>query len=342
MDTSKERMFTTGNKRREFAFEYKDETVKLVINTARPVAVVARELGSVELTLGNWVKAYRARQEAGDEALTEEERAELARLRKGYSELKMDRAFLKKAPLFFAWGTIGYVCVAFELTRVARNNFMIKRMARLLEVSRSGFYARLRRKPSGRAVRTGRIEQKEVWFLGDSDRVSGAPKILADLREDGETISRKTVATVMPPLGLQDVCAKRWRTTTVINRADVYPVDAVKRKWNTGALNQVGVGDDRWNPTSRAGEEREHPPPAAGPRSRARATGFARVLRGARRPPFASGRVWLHHRLPHAATISATSSCEHRNRLRSARSSLQAHDHTQHEQHHHRTDGDKG
>ena len=215
MDTSKERMFTTGNKRREFAFEYKDETVKLVINTARPVAVVARELGSVELTLGNWVKAYRARQEAGDEALTEEERAELARLRKGYSELKMDRAFLKKAPLFFAWGTIGYVCVAFELTRVARNNFMIKRMARLLEVSRSGFYARLRRKPSGRAVRTGRIEQKEVWFLGDSDRVSGAPKILADLREDGETISRKTVATVMPPLGLQDVCAKRWRTATV-------------------------------------------------------------------------------------------------------------------------------
>jgi transposase-like protein len=55
---------------REFTPEYKDEVVRLVINTGRPVAVVARELGIVEQTLGNWVKAYRARHEAGDEALT--------------------------------------------------------------------------------------------------------------------------------------------------------------------------------------------------------------------------------------------------------------------------------
>lgn len=49
-----------GNRRREFTPEYKDEAVKLVVNTGRPVAVVARELGVVEQTLGNWVKAYRA------------------------------------------------------------------------------------------------------------------------------------------------------------------------------------------------------------------------------------------------------------------------------------------
>ncbi len=91
-----------GNRRREFTPEYKDEAVKLVVNTGRPVAVVARELGVVEQTLGNWVKAYRARHETGDEVLTEVERVELVRLRKENSELKMDRAFLKKASLFFA------------------------------------------------------------------------------------------------------------------------------------------------------------------------------------------------------------------------------------------------
>jgi len=95
-------MFIMGSRRREFTPEYKDEAVKLVINTGRPVATVARELGIVEQTLGNWVKAFRARHEAGGEALTEEERAELVRLRKEVSELKMDRAFLKKASLFFA------------------------------------------------------------------------------------------------------------------------------------------------------------------------------------------------------------------------------------------------
>ena len=91
-------MFIMGSKRREFTPEYKGEAVKLVINTGRPVAIVARELGIVEQTLRNWVNAYRARHEAGDGALTEEERAELVRLRKENSELKMDRAFLKKPP----------------------------------------------------------------------------------------------------------------------------------------------------------------------------------------------------------------------------------------------------
>ncbi|HYO85510.1 MAG TPA: transposase [Dermatophilaceae bacterium] len=91
-----------GSQRREFAPEYKDEAVKLVINTGRPVAVVARELGVKEQTLGRWVNLFKTRQDAGDGALSETEGVELARLRKENSELKLDRAFLKKASLFFA------------------------------------------------------------------------------------------------------------------------------------------------------------------------------------------------------------------------------------------------
>jgi len=91
-----------GRQRREFSPEYKDEAVKLVVNTGRPVAVVARELGIKEQTLGRWVNLFRDRHDAGNGALSETERAELARLRKENSELKMDRAFLKKASLFFA------------------------------------------------------------------------------------------------------------------------------------------------------------------------------------------------------------------------------------------------
>jgi transposase len=95
-------MSVMGRQRREFTPEYKDEAVRLVINTGRAVATVARELGINEATLGRWVNAFKARQDAGDGALSETERAELARLRKENSELKMDRAFLKKASLFFA------------------------------------------------------------------------------------------------------------------------------------------------------------------------------------------------------------------------------------------------
>jgi len=124
-----------------------------------------------------------------------------------------------------------------------KSNFTITRMARLLEVSRSGFYAWLKREPSKRAIRAEEIEQKVSWFHGDSDGVSGSPKILADLRNDGEIISRKTVAKTMHKLGLVGICPKKWKTTTIVDGADSYPADAVKRKWDTGALNQVWVGD---------------------------------------------------------------------------------------------------
>jgi transposase len=91
-----------GRQRREFSAEYKDEAVKLVISTGRTVAVVARELGINEATLGRWVNLHKDRHGVGEAPLSESERAELARLRTEVSELKLDRAFLKKASLFFA------------------------------------------------------------------------------------------------------------------------------------------------------------------------------------------------------------------------------------------------
>jgi putative transposase len=126
---------------------------------------------------------------------------------------------------------------------VEKSNFAVTRMVRLLGVSRSGFYAWLGRVPSQRAIRAERIEAKVAWFHGDSDEVSGSPKILADLRGDGEVISRKTVAKTMRKLHLKGVCPKRWKMTTLINHADAYPVDAAKRDWDKGELNRVWVGD---------------------------------------------------------------------------------------------------
>jgi transposase len=56
--------------------------VKLVINTGRTVAIIARELGLNEATLGRWVHDFRARAtagQAGQGGLSETERVELLR-----------------------------------------------------------------------------------------------------------------------------------------------------------------------------------------------------------------------------------------------------------------------
>jgi transposase len=52
--------------KKNFSPEYREEAVKMVIETSRPIARVARELGINEGTLGNWVAAYR-REHAGEE-----------------------------------------------------------------------------------------------------------------------------------------------------------------------------------------------------------------------------------------------------------------------------------
>jgi transposase len=87
---------------RSFSPEFKDEAVKMVIETSRPIARVAKELGINEGTLGNWVSAYR-RDHAGEEPpLTASERARLRETERENRELKMENEFLKKAAAYFA------------------------------------------------------------------------------------------------------------------------------------------------------------------------------------------------------------------------------------------------
>ena len=86
-----------GNTRREFTPEYKDEAVKLVITTGRPVSTVPRELRVKEATLGGWVNLFRASEDAGEGWITESWKAELLRLRKENADLKLNRAFQKKS-----------------------------------------------------------------------------------------------------------------------------------------------------------------------------------------------------------------------------------------------------
>jgi transposase-like protein len=82
--------------------EYREEAVKLVIESSRPSAEVARELGVQEGTLGNWVSAYR-REHAGEEpALSVTERARLRELERETRQLRLENEFLKKAAAYFA------------------------------------------------------------------------------------------------------------------------------------------------------------------------------------------------------------------------------------------------
>jgi transposase len=84
-----------SGKRRKYTPEFREQAARLVIETGRPVAHVAAEIGVGEQVLGRWVRLARESAGAGDNSrvLDADERAELARLRRENAELRLDRAF---------------------------------------------------------------------------------------------------------------------------------------------------------------------------------------------------------------------------------------------------------
>lgn len=73
--------------RRRFSDEFKAETVKLVKQSNRSMADLAMELGINAKSIGEWVK----RAEDSGQAIDEDERTELRRLRRRSTSLRMER-----------------------------------------------------------------------------------------------------------------------------------------------------------------------------------------------------------------------------------------------------------
>ena len=96
-----------GETRRKFDRDFREGAVRLVRETGKPIAQVARDLGINPGTLGNWVDAERRRRSEADGALSEDERAELARLRKENAELAMERDVLKRSVAIWVKDAMG-------------------------------------------------------------------------------------------------------------------------------------------------------------------------------------------------------------------------------------------
>jgi transposase-like protein len=93
----------TRRARRAFTAEFKADAVRLCQAGGRTLGQVAKDLDLTETALREWVKRAEEEEKATPrDALSNEERNELAELRKRVKRLEMEREILKKAAAFFA------------------------------------------------------------------------------------------------------------------------------------------------------------------------------------------------------------------------------------------------
>jgi transposase InsO family protein len=130
-----------------------------------------------------------------------------------------------------------------EAEKSKRRN--VKRACVLLKVSRSAFYADRTAAPSRRERDDAQLTEAIIAVHDESDGTYGAPRVHAELADQGRRHSRKRVARLMRAAGRRGRAPKRWRTTTVPDPTAALPADLIGRDFSTvtASLNARWCGD---------------------------------------------------------------------------------------------------
>jgi putative transposase len=125
----------------------------------------------------------------------------------------------------------------------------IATMCRVLGVSPGGYYARLRRPPSARARADVELSARIAAIHHRSRATYGAPRIHAELAEQGIRVGCKRVARLMRAAGFRGVSRRNWIITTVRDR-DARPApDLVERNFTAVGPNRLWVADITYIPS---------------------------------------------------------------------------------------------
>ena len=129
--------------------------------------------------------------------------------------------------------------------------FPIAIMARVLGVSKAGFYAWRQRPPSSHAVADAALLKRIRTVHASSRQTYGAPRVHADLRGRGERHGRKRIARLMRKAGLVGASHRHGGPTTTRRDKDARPApDLVDRNFTASGPDQLWVADITYVPTA--------------------------------------------------------------------------------------------
>lgn len=127
--------------------------------------------------------------------------------------------------------------------------FPIEKMAKVLEASKSAYYAYLHHKPSARDIENEELLNKIKQVHAKSRFNYGSPKIHAQLQREGAKCSRPRVARLMRKASICSKTRKAWKSTTKVNKSAIAAPNQLNQNFRVDAPNKVWVSDITYVPT---------------------------------------------------------------------------------------------
>jgi putative transposase len=123
--------------------------------------------------------------------------------------------------------------------------FRVIAMCRVLDVSRAGYYSWTKRQqnPSGRQQRREALDQQVKDAFAAGKNRSGSPRLTLDLKDEGQSYDRKTVAASMQRQGLRAKAAKKFKATTNSDHDLPVAPNLLQQDFVAAGPNQKWVGD---------------------------------------------------------------------------------------------------
>ncbi len=122
-------------------------------------------------------------------------------------------------------------------------NYPVTVLCRVLQVSRAGFYAWLGRPEPERVRRDQQLSVLVQASFEESRKTYGSPRVLRDLIDWGERVSRKRVARLMRQGGLEARVRRRYKCTTMSDHDQPVAPNLLDRDFTAAGPNQRWVGD---------------------------------------------------------------------------------------------------
>ena len=131
----------------------------------------------------------------------------------------------------------------FSFIRDHRDEFSVRRMCKVLSVSRSGFYDWLSRPESLRSRQDRHLKVEIRAVFRENKENYGSPRVHRELSDRGVACGRHRVARLMRDEGLRAKCRRAFRVTTRSNSDHRVAPNLLNRSFEVADLDTVWLGD---------------------------------------------------------------------------------------------------